>query len=56
MPAQPEPTAAQIPAPVVNEAFLTDLKKTSIANTDDPQDRLFRSHGMLENPFFYTIL
>ena len=44
-PAQPEMTAADIPVPIINENFLIDLKKTNIQNTDDPQDRLFRSHG-----------
>ena len=44
-PAQPDMTAKDIPVPIVNEEFLADLKKTSISNTDDAQDRLFRAHG-----------
>ncbi|KAI0207103.1 Alkyldihydroxyacetonephosphate synthase, peroxisomal [Lamellibrachia satsuma] len=44
-PAQPELTAADIVAPLVNEGFLEEMQRTGISFTDDPQDRLFRAHG-----------
>ncbi|XP_076305894.1 alkyldihydroxyacetonephosphate synthase, peroxisomal-like [Tachypleus tridentatus] len=34
-----------LPAPVVNKAFLRDIKNLKIFCTDNPQKRLFRSHG-----------
>ncbi|XP_029647072.1 alkyldihydroxyacetonephosphate synthase, peroxisomal [Octopus sinensis] len=43
--AQPEITAADIPPPVKNKEFLTDLRRTGINYSDDCQDRLFRAHG-----------
>ncbi|GAB1609457.1 alkyldihydroxyacetonephosphate synthase, peroxisomal-like [Argonauta hians] len=43
--AQPEITAADIPPPVVNKEFLSDLRRTGINYSDDCQDRLFRAHG-----------
>ena len=46
-PAQPELTAAQIPSPIVNEPFMTDIKRGGIQHSDDAQDRLFRAHGTL---------
>ena len=44
-PAQPELTAADIPTPVLNEEFISGVKKMGISYTDDPHDRLFRAHG-----------
>ena len=44
-PAQPELTAADVPAPVTTPAFTDDLKALAVSFTDDPQDRLFRAHG-----------
>ncbi|CAC5367619.1 AGPS [Mytilus coruscus] len=44
-PAQPELTAKDIQAPIKNEDFIGDLRRTGISNTDDCQDRLFRAHG-----------
>jgi alkyldihydroxyacetonephosphate synthase len=44
-PAQPEMTADQIPNVIINEPFMLELKQTQIAQSDDPQDRLFRAHG-----------
>ncbi|KAK3106229.1 hypothetical protein FSP39_015666 [Pinctada imbricata] len=44
-PAQPELTAKDISAPIINEAFVSELRQTSITFTDDCQDRLFRAHG-----------
>ena len=41
-----------IPVPVVNNEFLTDLKNTNIDNTDDAQDRLFRAHGLTLHEIF----
>ena len=38
-------TAKDINAPIRNEDFISDLRKTSIQFTDDCQDRLFRAHG-----------
>ena len=49
--AQPEMTADQIPNAIINDSFMIDLKKTNISYSDDPQDRLFRAHGKLENYF-----
>ncbi|GFR65433.1 alkylglycerone-phosphate synthase, partial [Elysia marginata] len=44
-PAQPDICAANIPLPIKNDGFLSDLRKTSISHSDDCQDRLFRAHG-----------
>jgi alkyldihydroxyacetonephosphate synthase len=44
-PAQPELTAADIQSPVLNEAFIEDVKRAGISFSDDPNDRLFRAHG-----------
>ncbi|CAG5125360.1 unnamed protein product, partial [Candidula unifasciata] len=44
-PSQPEISAANIPLPIKNEAFIADLRRTSISHSDDCQDRLFRAHG-----------
>ncbi len=44
---QPEMTADQIPKAIINDSFMLDLKKTSISYSDDPQDRLFRAHGLI---------
>lgn len=44
-PAQTEMTSADVPAPIANEDFVEDLKKTGISFSDDPNDRLFRAHG-----------
>ena len=44
---QSELTAADIPLPTINEAYLADLKKTNISFSDDPQDRLYRAHGKI---------
>jgi len=44
-PAQPEFTAANIPAPTINVSFLDALKKSDVSFSDDPQDRVFRAHG-----------
>ena len=44
-PAQPELLAASIPQPILNEAFMLDLKRSGVSFSDDPQDRLFRAHG-----------
>lgn len=44
-PGQPEFTAASIPSPVVNEAFVEELKKSDFDYSEDPQDRIFRAHG-----------
>ena len=43
---QPEMRADQIPNAILNENFMIDLKKTQISYSDDPQDRLFRAHGL----------
>lgn len=45
-PSQPEITAKDIPVPVHNESFLSDVRKHRLPHSDDPQDRLFRAHGM----------
>ena len=45
LPLQNELTAADIPSPILNESFIEDLKRTGIAFSEDPQDRLFRAHG-----------
>ncbi|XP_076323207.1 alkyldihydroxyacetonephosphate synthase, peroxisomal-like [Tachypleus tridentatus] len=34
-----------LPVPTVNKDFLRDIKNLKVFYTDDPQDRLFRSHG-----------
>ena len=48
-------TAADIPLPTINEAYLADLKKTNISFSDDPQDRLYRAHG--RNPqYLFTLI
>ena len=39
-------TSADVPAPIVNEDFVEDLKKIGISFSDDPNDRLFRAHGI----------
>lgn len=44
-PAQPELTAKDIEAPIKNDDFLADLRRTGISQSDDCQDRLFRAHG-----------
>lgn len=44
--AQPEMTVDQIPNAILNEPFMIELKKTLISYSDDPQDRLFRAHGI----------
>ena len=46
-PSQPELTAKDIPTPIHNEPFLTDVRKQRLTHSDDPQDRLFRAHGNL---------
>ncbi|XP_012938011.2 alkyldihydroxyacetonephosphate synthase, peroxisomal [Aplysia californica] len=51
-PAQPEIPAANIPLPVKNEGFLSDIRKTSISASDDCQDRLFRAHGHTVHEIF----
>jgi alkyldihydroxyacetonephosphate synthase len=43
---QPEMTIDQIPNMIINESFINDLKQTQISHSDDPQDRLFRAHGL----------
>jgi alkyldihydroxyacetonephosphate synthase len=43
---------SKIPVGVINEEFSNDLKKTNIASSDDPQDRLFRAHGIFSSLFF----
>ena len=42
---KPEITAKDIQAPVRNDDFLVDMRRTGINFTDDCQDRLFRAHG-----------
>ncbi len=44
--AQPEMTIDQIPNMITCEPFMNDLKQTQISYSDDPQDRLFRAHGL----------
>lgn len=44
-PGQSEFTAANIPSPVINEAFMDELKKSDLSFSEDPQDRIFRAHG-----------
>jgi alkyldihydroxyacetonephosphate synthase len=44
-PAQPELTAKDIEAPIKNDDFIADLRRTGISQSDDCQDRLFRAHG-----------
>ena len=51
--AQPEMTADHIPNAIIKDSFMIDLKKTNISYSDDPQDRLFRAHGKI-NEFFYA--
>ena len=45
-PAQPELTAKDIPTPIQNESFLADVRSERLSHSDDPQDRLFRAHGI----------
>lgn len=46
-PSQPELTAKDIPTPIQNEAFLAEVRAERLPHSDDPQDRLFRAHGVL---------
>ncbi|XP_076305681.1 alkyldihydroxyacetonephosphate synthase, peroxisomal-like isoform X2 [Tachypleus tridentatus] len=41
-----------LPTPLTNKDFLEDLKTVNISYTDDPQDRLFRSHGQTMREIF----
>jgi hypothetical protein len=40
-----ELTAKDIEAPIKNDDFIADLRRTGISQSDDCQDRLFRAHG-----------
>ena len=51
--AQPEMTSDHIPNAIINDSFMIDLKKTNISYSDDPQDRLFRAHGKINEFFMY---
>ncbi|XP_022253621.1 alkyldihydroxyacetonephosphate synthase, peroxisomal-like [Limulus polyphemus] len=42
---KPKIKTEDLPAPVVNKDFLRDIKNLKVFYTDDPQERLFRSHG-----------
>lgn len=42
---QPELRDEDIPVPVINERFLSDLKQFGVLYSVDGQDRLFRAHG-----------
>ncbi|XP_076331307.1 alkyldihydroxyacetonephosphate synthase, peroxisomal-like [Tachypleus tridentatus] len=42
---QPEISDKDLPDPIINEDFLTELNRTGISFTTDGQDRLFRAHG-----------
>ncbi|XP_013772672.2 alkyldihydroxyacetonephosphate synthase, peroxisomal-like [Limulus polyphemus] len=41
-----------LPTPLTNKDFLEDLKIVNISYTDEPQDRLFRSHGQTMREIF----
>ncbi|XP_064477698.1 alkyldihydroxyacetonephosphate synthase, peroxisomal-like isoform X2 [Ornithodoros turicata] len=45
LPAQPPPTDADLPKPLLNDAFMADLRISGIMHSLDGQDRLFRAHG-----------
>ena len=45
---QAEILPADIPLPVKNEDFLSDIQRSGISFSDDCQDRLFRAHGEYE--------
>ncbi|CAD5122458.1 DgyrCDS10881 [Dimorphilus gyrociliatus] len=47
-PAQPELTARDIPVPITNNEFTSEIKKAGISFSDDAQDRLFRGHTLHE--------
>ncbi|KAK0067379.1 alkyldihydroxyacetonephosphate synthase peroxisomal [Biomphalaria pfeifferi] len=51
-PAQPEISAANIPLPIKNEGFISELRRTAISQSDDCQDRLFRAHGHTVHEIF----
>jgi len=56
--AQPEMTIDQIPNMITCEPFMNDLKQTQISYSDDPQDRLFRAHGLFtfQNNYYHFII
>ncbi|TKS67184.1 Alkyldihydroxyacetonephosphate synthase, peroxisomal [Collichthys lucidus] len=44
-PATPVLTSSSVPPPTLNEAFVEELKSTSIPFSLDAEDRVFRAHG-----------
>lgn len=42
---QCQPDVENIAKPIINEAFIKDIKFINIKTSFDPEDRLFRSHG-----------
>lgn len=45
IPAQQPPSDQELPAPIINQPFLDDVRQAGIAYSVDGQDRLFRAHG-----------
>ncbi|XP_075558835.1 alkyldihydroxyacetonephosphate synthase isoform X1 [Dermacentor variabilis] len=42
---RPPPSDHDLPPPIINEAFLEDVRRAGISYSADGQDRLFRAHG-----------
>ncbi|XP_075558836.1 alkyldihydroxyacetonephosphate synthase isoform X2 [Dermacentor variabilis] len=45
IPSKPPPSDHDLPPPIINEAFLEDVRRAGISYSADGQDRLFRAHG-----------
>lgn len=43
---QSELVASDIPIPIINQGFVEDFKRLGVSFSEDPQDRIFRAHGM----------